>query len=159
MDASISPDGKTLYISRAVILPGAAAPKKCELIVAKLIDGVFAVAPDSAEIMRNIKTGPLAYAPAISANGLELFFTRASQPMAGQNFPGARVRILVATRALPDAPFGEPRVLKALTGYVEAPTLSLDERELFFHKKVGDRFVIFRAVRSSERPDPHSNEQ
>jgi WD40-like Beta Propeller Repeat len=148
MDASISPDGQTLYISRAVIFPGAPAPKKSELMVARLRDGVFNMAPNSAEIMKNINAGALEYAPAISANGLELYFTRASQLKAGPTASGAKLRILVATRSSLQGTFGEPQVLKALEGYVEAPSISLDGRELFFHKKIGDKFVIYHAVRT-----------
>ena len=46
-------------------------------------------------------------------------------------------------------PFGEPRVLKELTGFVEAPSISLDRKEMFFHKKVDERFAIFRAERNT----------
>jgi hypothetical protein len=150
MDVSISPDGQTLYISRAVIFPGATAPKKSELLIARLRNGAFQIDPNSAEIMKNINTpAALQYAPAISADGRELYFTRASQLMAGPNTPGARLRILVANRASANEPFGEPLVLAALTGFVEAPSVSLDGKELFFHKKVGRKFAIYRAERVS----------
>jgi hypothetical protein len=141
MDASISPDGQTLYISRAVIFPGAPAPAKSDLLIARLKDGAFHIDPGSARIMKNINTGALEYAPAISADGRELFFTRASQ---------SSVRIMVAARTSDDVPFGEPRVLRALSGFVEAPSISLDEKEMFYHKKVGDRFAIYRAERRVE---------
>jgi hypothetical protein len=59
----------------------------------------------------------------------------------------ATVRIVMATRASVNEPFGEPHVLSALPGFVEAPTISLDGSELFFHKKVGDKYRIYRAVR------------
>jgi hypothetical protein len=148
MDASISPDGQTLYISRAVIVSGAVAPKKSELMVARIDGGAFAIVSDSAQIMKNINTGPLAYAPAISANGLELYFTRASQSEPGATGISAKVRIVVARRSSLSDPFGEPEVLGALKGFVEAPSVSRDESELFFHKKVGDKYIIYRAVRS-----------
>ena len=139
MDASISPDGQTLYISRAVIVPNLPAPKKSELMIARLKDGTFSIDPASAHIMKNINTGALEYAPCISKDGLELYFTRAA--------PGALPRIMVATRDSANDPFGEPRVLKHLTGFVEAPSISLDRKEMFFHKKVGEKFVIVRAER------------
>ena len=44
---------------------------------------------------------------------------------------------MVATRTSVNESFGEARVLKALTGFIEAPTISLDGKEMFFHKKVG----------------------
>ncbi|MGD0302495.1 MAG: hypothetical protein ABSE86_35925 [Bryobacteraceae bacterium] len=89
--------------------------------------------------MRNVNTGALQYAPAISADGLELYFTRAT--------PAALPRIMLATRNSVNDPFGEPRVLEALTGFVEAPSISLDRNEMFFHKRVGEKFVIFWAER------------
>jgi hypothetical protein len=150
MDACISPDGRTLYISRAVIFPAAPAPAKSDLMIARLKDGAFRIDPDSARIMSNINTDALEYAPAISADGRELFFTRASQRTAGSGTPVASVRILVATRASEDVPFGEPRVLSALTGLVEAPGISLDGKEMFYHKRVGEKFAIYRAERRAE---------
>ena len=54
---------------------------------------------------------------------------------------------MVATRTSADAPFDEPRVLRALTGFVEAPTISLDTKEMFYHKKVGEKFAVYRAER------------
>lgn len=149
MDVCISPDGQTLYISRAVIFPGATAPAKSDLMLARLKDGVFRMDPDGARIMSNINTDALEYAPDISADGRELFFTRASQRSAGSDAV-ASVRIMVAKRVSEDVPFGEPHVLSALTGFVEAPTISLDGREMFYHKKVGQKFTIYRAERRAE---------
>jgi hypothetical protein len=138
MDAGISPDGQTLYISRAVIVPSAPAPTKSELLLARLKGGIFSIDPDSARILKNINTGDLQYAPAISADGLELYFTRAGP---------TSVNILVATRTSVNEPFGEPLALRQLMGFVEAPSISLDRKEMFFHKKVGDTFMIYRAER------------
>jgi len=149
MDVSISPDGPMLYISRAVIFPGAPAPKKLALIVARMNDGIFSVDPNSARIMKNINTGALQYAPAISADGRELYFTRASQPIAGAKVRGD-LRIMVASRNSVTDPFGEPRALTALTGFIEAPSISLDGKEMFFHKKVGGKFLIYRAERNAK---------
>lgn len=144
MDVGISPDGQTLYISRAVIVPGLPAPKKSELMLARLKGGAFNIDPDGAAILKNVNTGALQYAPCISVDGLELYFTRASQLMP---------RIMLSQRNVTqrnsaDQPFGEARVLKALTGFVEAPSVSLDGKEMFFHKKAGDRFAIYRAERN-----------
>lgn len=154
MDASISPDGQTLYISRAVFSPGAPAPKKSDLIVARRNDGAFRIDPDSDRIMKNVNTDALEYAPSISADGRELYFTRASQRVAGSEAPGARLRIMVATRTSVSEPFGEARALTALTGFVEAPTIPLDGKEMFFHKKVGTHFVIYRAERRARQGSP-----
>lgn len=150
MDVSISQDGQRLYISRALFVPGAPAPKKSDLMVARLKDGAFSIDANSDRIMKSINTDALEYAPAVSADGLELYFTRASLLMAGSETPGAMLRIMVATRSSVNEPFGEPRVLTALTGFVEAPTTPVDAKELFFHKKVGKNFVIYRAERNAK---------
>jgi hypothetical protein len=143
MDVGISSDGQTLYISRAVIVPGAPAPKKSELMVAVQNQGSFHIDPSSARIMHTINNGALQYAPCISTDGLELYFTRASQGPSGPS-----VRIMVATRPSTSQPFGEPEVLQYLNGFVEAPSISTDGKEMFFHKKIGDKYAIYRAERS-----------
>lgn len=141
MDVGVSPDGGTLYISRALFLPPLPLPPiRSDLLVAHLKGGAWSIEPNSAEIMRNVTTRALEYAPAVSPDGLELFFTRASVP--------GGMRIMVATRPAADVPFAEPRALRALTGFVEAPAVSTDLGELLFHKKVGDKFVVYRARRN-----------
>ena len=46
-----------------------------------------------------------------------------------------------------DDPFSQPEKLSAITGFVEAATLSPDASTLYYHKKENDRFVIYRVVR------------
>lgn len=141
MDVGVSPDGGALYISRALFLPPLPLPPiRSDLLVARLSGGAWSLEPASAGTMKNVTTRALEYAPAVSPDGLELYFTRASVPQG--------MRIMVATRPAADLPFSEPRALRALTGFVEAPTLSTDLRELLFHKKVGDTFVIYSARRN-----------
>lgn len=144
MDIGVSPDGATMYISRATFIPPLPlpAPIRCKLFVAHLKDGAWSIDPGSAEVMKNINTRALVYAPAISPDGRELYFTRAG-------IPGG-MRIMVATRPSRDVPFDDPRVLVELTtGEVEAPTVSTDLSELFFHKKLAGKWAIFRATRKS----------
>jgi hypothetical protein len=143
MDVCISPDGQTLYMSRARIAAGTPVPRKSDIIMARRQGEEFAIEPRSGELFAHVNTPALEYAPAISADGLELYFTRASRVSGGE----AKLRIMVAQRATADAPFDEARVLQALGDGVEGPAVSLDGRELFFHKKVNDRYVIYRATR------------
>ena len=147
MDVAISPNGQTLYISRAVISTGAPAPKQSDILIACLKDGSFGM-DDSARIMKNVNTAALEYAPAIAANGLELYFTRASQPAPDPQAAGAQVRIMLATRMSIREPFDQARVLSSLSGFVEAPSISMDTTEMFFHKKASKGFRIYRAVRN-----------
>jgi hypothetical protein len=111
---------------------------KSDLIVARLKAGMFVIDPGA--ISMNVYTDGLEYPPAISSAGRELFSTRASR---------SGVRIIVATRTSADAPFDEPPALRALTGFMEAPTSSLDGKEMSFHKNVGEKFPIYWAERRS----------
>ena len=145
MDVGISPDGNTLYISRTHFNPLLtmlfhAPPTESHLLVAHRDSDKFTLDPQSAAIMKNVNTSALEYAPAISADGLELYFTGVSE--------GTGPRIMVATRAATDKPFDQPCAIKALTGFVEGPSIPLDGKELFFHKKLNNTFVIFRAERN-----------
>ena len=55
--------------------------------------------------------------------------------------------IYVATRDTADAPFSAPRKIDAITGFAEAPTLSVDEHALYYHHKDGGVFVLYRVTR------------
>jgi hypothetical protein len=44
-------------------------------------------------------------------------------------------------------PFGEVQRVAAAAGYVEAPALSPDGRVLYYHRRVGRRFLIYAATR------------
>jgi len=70
-------------------------------------------------------------------NGLELFFTRLEPDKSPP-----RIRIFRATRPGIDLAFGAPEPIEAIRGFVEAPTLSPDERTLYYHKRQGDRFIL-----------------
>ncbi len=139
MDVSVSSDGATLYVSRTQFT-GGPVPSASDLLVARRAGSGFDLDPRSDTLMRNINTAALEYAPAISADGLELHFTRASRP--------AGLRLMVARRNSPDAPFERPCVLSAFSGFIEAATPSLDGKELFFHKRDGARFRIYLAERN-----------
>jgi hypothetical protein len=49
------------------------------LTVARRKDGAFEIDADSGRILKLVNTNALQYAPSISADRLELYFTRASQ--------------------------------------------------------------------------------
>lgn len=140
MDAEISPDGGSLYFVDA-LFNGTAIPVAADLVLAlRQPDGRFLRAADSALLFQSVNSADLEYAPAIAASGLELFFTRYT---AANN----RFAILRTTRGSTAEPFSAPAELSTLQGIVEAPSLSSDGRTLYFHKKVGARYVIQRSVR------------
>lgn len=144
MDAAISPDGATLYytVNRMGVLSRTVEESDIR-VAARRADGGFDTLPAANRLLANINTAALEYAPAISADGLELFFTRASGSGDGVNF-----RTLMATRATTAAPFGRPRRIAAITGFAEGPALSPDGRSLYYHRKDGERFVVYRVTRS-----------
>lgn len=140
MDVGISPDGQDMYISRATFKENGHVPVKSDLVLAHAGPEGFELDPRSAEILKNQNTDELEYAPAITPDGLTLFYTRAGEGVTA-------LRILVATRTSKDGPFGMPKAIKSISGFVEAPTFPLDASELFFHKKKDGKFRLFRVAR------------
>lgn len=140
-DAEISADGNTLFVVDGYFGRGV-VPKTADIDIAIRDGRAFRRLPSGHELMRNVNSEELEYAPAISNDLLELFFTRL-------RWSGLtpRTSILRATRPSVDAPFGVPERLASITGFVEAPTLSSDGRALYYHKRDGRRFVILRVVR------------
>ena len=69
--------------------------------------------------------------------------TRANTGFAG----GAA--IYIASREAVHKPFDAPARIAAIDGFVEAPTLSADENSLYYHKKAGNKFRLYRVVKKS----------
>ena len=139
-DAEIAADGWTLLVVDG-LFTGGPIPKTADIAIATRDGSGFRRLAASAELLKNINTGALEYAPAVSGDLLELFFTRISGPI------GSQPVILRSTRHRPDEPFGMPERVSAITGHVEAPALSGDGRALYYHKLDGNRFVIYRTER------------
>ncbi len=115
------------------------APQTADIIIAAWNGSAFVRDGSSAAIMKQVNTSKnLEYAPAISASGLELFFTR---------LEGSSPAIYAATRTDTSSPFDAPRKISAAAGFVEGPTLSPDGQSLYYHKRDGDLFVIYRVTR------------
>jgi len=113
-------------------------PKTAQILIAKRRENSLVRSTDSARIMQQVNTNQLNYAPATSASELEIFFTRlkASEPAIYRS-----IRPNIALQ------FGPPRKIEAITGFAEEPTLSPDERSLYYHKKENGRFVIYRVTK------------
>jgi hypothetical protein len=137
-DVEVSADGQTLYFVDGVF-SGKPIPDKADIAIAVRDGAGFRRLSGSAEILKNINTDALEYAACISTDELELFFTRA-----GKKGPV----IYRSTRKNVTQPFDPPERTAAITGFVEAATLSPDGRSLYYHLKDGERFVIFRVTRS-----------
>lgn len=138
-DAEISGDGGTLFFNDGDYRSGQLTAAR--LVVAMRQDDGFARAPDSDTMLAQVNTGGLNYAPAVSSDGLELFFTRLQR-----RWFVTKCSIWRATRSGTAAAFGVPLELPGPAGFVEAPSLSADGRLLYYHKKERGRFVI-RCVR------------
>jgi hypothetical protein len=151
MDQGISPDGKTLILSFASFARGEEVPRESDLVWSiRGLNGQFNKAANSDDTLRAVNTERLEYAPAVSSDGLELYFTRAATlGQLAKNDGTPFIQTMIATRNSATEPFGKPARLTAIEGFCEAPSITLDRKELFFHKKVGKCFRIFRVTRTS----------
>ena len=141
-DAEISYDGNTLIFVDGHFNAGSTTPDSADLVIAQRNGMTFERVANSGEIFKKLNSKLLEYAPCLSRDGLELFFTRVNIKAAHP-----RPQIFHSWRTDTTQPFGAPRKIKALSGFVEAPTLSPDEHSLYFHKLDGNQFVIYRATR------------
>lgn len=138
MDAEISRDGSLLYFANARFT-GGTVPVEADLSVARRVQGAFSVLDDSRAILANLNSRALEYAPATSADGLEIFFTR---------LEGSSPVILRSSRSDTAAPFGAAYPVTGITGFVEAPALTCDGSVLYYHRLEGSEFAVFRAERA-----------
>ena len=139
-DAEISPDGNTLYFVDGRFAFGG-LPKTADIVIAERDGDTFHRSADSDKIMQNVNSAVLEYAPCISADGLTLFFTRL------RNGLGGEPSIYMAQRSGSGEPFGPSLKLDALEGFVEAATLSPDEKSIYYHRREGEKFVLYRVTR------------
>ncbi len=136
-DAEISADGSTLFAVDGKF-SGDPTPDSADIFVAVRDGSGFRRLPESAAILKNVNTSALEYAPAVSADFLDLYFTRGPR-----HFHKPPV-ILHASRTRTDEPFDFPRPVPSISGFVEAPSLSNDGCWLYFHKNDGGRYAIYR---------------
>lgn len=136
-DAEISADGQTLWFDDGQYST-AGELEVARIVVAVKQGGGFVRDANGTAMLASVNAEGLNYAPDISVDGLELFFTRVASTAAG-----ASPQIYRATRADTASPFGAPEVVSGAAGFVEAPSLSADGHLLYFHKLVNGTFVIY----------------
>jgi hypothetical protein len=141
-DIDVAPDGSTLYLSEGDFTGGVSVPHTADIVISVNTVSGFVRDPDSATIMASVNTSKLEYAPAVSADGLELFFTRLD-PVTSE------ARIYKTTRSNTTSPFGPPQLVAAIDGFVEGPALSPDERSLYYHRlnTASGGFELYRVTR------------
>jgi hypothetical protein len=140
-DAEISADGQYLYGADGDF-SGGSGPKSADIFIARRVGDHFERLADGARIMANINTSALEYAPAISSDGLELFFTRLSGALFWR-----KTTIEHARRQSVDEPFGPSQTISSITGFVEGPSSAGDGKSLYYHAKTDGTFRIYRVTR------------
>jgi hypothetical protein len=137
-DVAVSPGGSALYVSVGQFGAGSGPTRAVLTLFDKVASG-FVVDSHSAKILNAVnRVGMLNYAASVSANGLELFFTRANPANGAKGVP----QIYRAVRTNPTRPFGTVQRVAAITGFAEAPALSSDGTTLYYHQLVGSIFEI-----------------
>lgn len=151
MGVEISADGKTIFFCRAGwrlngITLGAL--ESSDILIGRVRLGSYEYDEnESRRIMAAINSADLEYAPSLSTDELEIFFTRLS--LADLRSGKLRSRILRSTRRSRSEPFGQPKEVQVIghSDFVEAPTLSNDERELYFHRRTDSKMRLFKVSR------------
>ncbi|QHI36654.1 hypothetical protein IMCC3317_20170 [Kordia antarctica] len=151
MDHGISLDGQFLYFINTRF-DGTNCPGPCETtlgIAQKVNASTFNTLPNSPSILQNINDATyIYYAPCISSDNLELYYTRY---LKGPITPNTLFEICVAVRSDATSEFSVPRVLfsETIANLVEAPTLTLDKNIMYYHQKNANSHIIKMRYRTS----------
>lgn len=135
-DAEINGDGNTLWFDDGKF-SGSAVPETASIAVADRQGAGFVRRADSATMLAKVNAVGLNYAPSISSDGLELFFTRIA------DLTNLAPLIYRASRTSVTAAFAEPQKVAAISGFVEAPSISWNGHILYYHKRVNGKFGIY----------------
>lgn len=138
-DAEIDYNGEFLYYVEGVF-SGNPFPDEANLAVATDIGGVFTPDTNSNEKFVHINTDALEYAPSISTDRLELYFTRAT----GSVLSSFDFGIYLATRDSVLEAWQNVKRIEVIDGeFTEGPSISFDTKRLYYHQKVSDTFKIY----------------
>jgi len=151
MDHGISLDGQYLYFNNARF-DDTNCQGPCETtlgIAQKQNASTFNTLSNSASILKNINDANyIYYAPCISSDNLELYFTRY---LKGQITAATVFEICVAVRSNSSAEFSIPKVLfsENISSLIEAPTLTADKNVLYYHRKTSTSHKIVMRYRTT----------
>lgn len=150
MDHGISLDGQFLYFNNARF-DDVNCQGPCETtigIAQKESPATFNTLPDSELILQNINDANyIYYAPCISSDNLELYYTRY---LKGEITSSTFFEICVAVRDDSSADFSVPKVLfsQSIANLIEAPTLTVDKKIMYYHKKIPSSHKIVMRYRN-----------
>jgi len=152
MGVEVSADGEYLYFSRATWqMHGLSLGpfEDSDILFSRRQDGKYVYDESEAKrIMQYINTPDMEYAASISADGLELFFTRLSL----DDLKKGKVhsQIMHATRGNIMEAFGMPQPITAIGSddFVEGPSIGPDGTELYYHKREGEKFRLYKVTRN-----------
>lgn len=156
MDASTSFDGNLMIYCNARF-GGCLNNMPCEAsmgIAQKINDSTFNKLPNTSSLMAAINdtVNYIVYAPHLSENGLELYYTRLMKN-------GIQSEIMLSVRTNTNSAFGMPTVLVTSPSVLpEGPVLSSDMQKLYYHKKVGSVFKLFLKYRTTTTDLPKTIE-
>lgn len=142
MDAEVSGDGNSLYYVDAQF-NGGQLPVQADISLAHKVGTGFVKDIRSSEILKNINTPELEYAPSTSDNGLEILFTRLS---------GTTTSIHRSTRNSINDIFGVSELLPVVGNLPEGTTISSDGTTIYYHKKDGNFYGIYSMRRNMLQP-------
>jgi len=150
MDHGISLDGQHLYFNNARFDEvNCQGPCETTLGVAQKNNASsFTTLPNSESILQNINdSNYIYYAPCISSDDLELYFTRY---LKGQITSNTVFEICVAVRTNSVSVFSVPKVLfsEKISKLIEAPTLTVDKNSIYYHQKTSNSHKIMMRYRS-----------
>lgn len=139
-DVELSADGNTLYFAEGTF-SGGTVPDEADIEMATLTAQGYVRSPSSKRIFANVNTSALEFAPAISPDGLELWFTRITGIWPFQSPTIFRT----VRRSLAD-PFAPPTRVTVIEGFVEAPAFAPDG-SIYFHKREDGRYRLWHLPR------------
>jgi hypothetical protein len=157
MDATTNYDGNQLIYCNAYFNSCIGVPCKASMGIAqKINDSTFNKLSNTSFLMANINdtSNYLVYAPNITKDGLELYYSRLLKT-------GTQTEILVSVRTNTSNAFSLPQVLVTSPSvFPEAPTLTTDKTKMYYHKKIGTQYKIFYQKRlSATGIDENQNSQ
>ncbi len=144
MDLGIAPDGLSAVSSRAFFEPNSPTPSASYLEWwEKAADGWRLSTLGNSWLVNINADGNQRYAPALSYDGRELYFTQVNAENGIKTYS-----IMMTCRTSGAQPFSTATKVASATGkFTEAPTITRDGRRLYFHALRDGVFRIFTVAR------------